>query len=67
MQDIKDINVLQPMGYDSFDCRLNNAIQTGQRPEDTTSVNIDGFDKEGIKAGYRKQLDKIGSLIGAEK
>jgi leucyl-tRNA synthetase len=38
------------------------AIQTGQRPEDTTSVNIDGgFDKEGNKiAGYRKQLDKIG-------
>jgi leucyl-tRNA synthetase len=36
-------------------------IQTGQRPEDTTSVNIDGFDKEGNKiAGYRKQLDKIG-------
>jgi leucyl-tRNA synthetase len=37
------------------------AIQTGQRPEDTTSVNIDGgFDKEGNKiAGYRKQLDKI--------
>jgi leucyl-tRNA synthetase len=26
------------------------AIQTGQRPEDTTSVNIDGgFDKEGNK------------------
>jgi leucyl-tRNA synthetase len=50
MQDIKDINVLQPMGYDSFDCRLNNAIQTGQRPEDTTSVNIDGFDKEGNKS-----------------
>jgi leucyl-tRNA synthetase len=26
-----------------------------------TSVNIDGFDKEGNKiAGYRKQLDKIG-------
>ncbi|HQK41184.1 MAG TPA: DUF559 domain-containing protein, partial [Flavobacterium alvei] len=37
-------------------------IQTGQRPEDTTSVNIDGgVDKEGNKiAGYRKQLDKIG-------
>jgi hypothetical protein len=26
------------MGYDSFGFRLNNAIQTGQRP----SVNIDG-------------------------
>jgi leucyl-tRNA synthetase len=37
-----------------------HAIQTGQRPEDTTSVNIDGFDKEGNKIGYRKQLDKIG-------
>jgi leucyl-tRNA synthetase len=28
-----------------------HAIQTGQRPEDTTSVNIDGFDKEGNKIG----------------
>jgi leucyl-tRNA synthetase len=36
------------------------AIQTGQRPEDTTSVNIDGgFDKGNKIAGYRK-LDKIG-------
>jgi leucyl-tRNA synthetase len=27
-----------------------HAIQTGQRPEDTTSVNIDGgYDKEGNK------------------
>jgi leucyl-tRNA synthetase len=35
--------------------------------EDTTSVNIDGFDKEGNKiAGYRKQLDKIGFSFGAE-
>jgi leucyl-tRNA synthetase len=51
------------MGYDSFGLPAEQyAIQTGQRPEDTTSVNIDGgVDKEGHKiAGYRKQLDKIG-------
>jgi leucyl-tRNA synthetase len=51
------------MGYDSFGLPAEQyAIQTGQRPEDTTRVNIDGgFDKEGNKiAGYRKQLDKIG-------
>tara|TARA_R110000868_G_scaffold1877_2_gene14881 strand:+ start:97 stop:3120 length:3024 start_codon:yes stop_codon:yes gene_type:complete len=56
-------NVLHPMGYDSFGLPAEQyAIQTGQRPEDTTRVNIDGgFDKEGNQiAGYRKQLDKIG-------
>ena len=56
-------NVLHPMGYDSFGLPAEQyAIQTGQRPEDTTSVNIDGgSDKDGNKiAGYRKQLDKIG-------
>jgi leucyl-tRNA synthetase len=56
-------NVLHPMGYDSFGLPAEQyAIQTGQRPEDTTLVNIDGgTDKEGNKiAGYRKQLDKIG-------
>jgi leucyl-tRNA synthetase len=56
-------NVLHPMGYDSFGLPAEQyAIQTGQRPEDTTRVNIDGgVDKEGKKiAGYRKQLDKIG-------
>ncbi|PKH66524.1 leucine--tRNA ligase [Flavobacterium sp. ALD4] len=56
-------NVLHPMGYDSFGLPAEQyAIQTGQRPEDTTSVNIDGGnDKEGNEiAGYRKQLDKIG-------
>ncbi|WP_188048996.1 leucine--tRNA ligase [Flavobacterium sp. GP15] len=56
-------NVLHPMGYDSFGLPAEQyAIQTGQRPEDTTAVNIDGgFDKEGNKiAGYRKQLDTIG-------
>ena len=59
----KGFNVLHPMGYDSFGLPAEQyAIQTGQRPEDTTSVNIDGgVDKEGNKiAGYRKQLDKIG-------
>jgi len=56
-------NVLHPMGYDSFGLPAEQyAIQTGQRPEDTTRVNIDGgVDKEGNQiAGYRKQLDKIG-------
>ncbi|MEO6175556.1 MAG: leucine--tRNA ligase [Flavobacterium circumlabens] len=56
-------NVLHPMGYDSFGLPAEQyAIQTGQRPEDTTRVNIDGgTDKEGKEiAGYRKQLDKIG-------
>ncbi|TAF70476.1 MAG: DUF559 domain-containing protein, partial [Flavobacterium sp.] len=56
-------NVLHPMGYDSFGLPAEQyAIQTGQRPEDTTRVNIDGgLDKEGNAiAGYRKQLDKIG-------
>lgn len=59
----RGFNVLHPMGYDSFGLPAEQyAIQTGQRPEDTTSVNIDGgFDKEGNKiAGYRRQLDKIG-------
>ncbi|MFA9190536.1 DUF559 domain-containing protein [Flavobacterium sp. FZUC8N2.13] len=56
-------NVLHPMGYDSFGLPAEQyAIQTGQRPEDTTRVNIDGgVDKEGNQiAGYRKQLGKIG-------
>ncbi|MDG2433378.1 leucine--tRNA ligase [Flavobacterium sp.] len=56
-------NVLHPMGYDSFGLPAEQyAIQTGQRPEDTTRVNIDGgVDKEGNKiVGYRKQLDQIG-------
>ena len=56
-------NVLHPMGYDSFGLPAEQyALQTGQRPEDTTRVNIDGgTDKEGNKiTGYRKQLDKIG-------
>ncbi|WP_396185192.1 leucine--tRNA ligase [Flavobacterium sp.] len=59
----RGFNVLHPMGYDSFGLPAEQyAIQTGQRPEDTTSVNIDGgVDKEGNEiAGYRKQLDKIG-------
>ena len=59
----RGFNVLHPMGYDSFGLPAEQyAIQTGQRPEDTTSVNIDGgVDKEGKQiAGYRKQLDKIG-------
>ena len=52
----RGFNVLHPMGYDSFGLPAEQyAIQTGQRPEDTTSVNIDGgVDKEGNKiAGYQ--------------
>ncbi|TRX38490.1 leucine--tRNA ligase [Flavobacterium sp. ZT3R18] len=63
-------NVLHPMGYDSFGLPAEQyAIQTGQRPEDTTSVNIDGgVDKEGkVIAGYRKQLDKIGFSFDWER
>ena len=63
-------NVLHPMGYDSFGLPAEQyAIQTGQRPEDTTRVNIDGgFDKEGNPiAGYRKQLDKIGFSFDWER
>lgn len=59
----KGFNVLHPMGYDSFGLPAEQyAIQTGQRPEHTTSVNIDGgFDREGKTIeGYRKQLDRIG-------
>jgi len=60
---LKGYNVLHPMGYDSFGLPAEQyAIQTGQRPELTTSVNIDGgFDKAGTKIeGYRKQLDIMG-------
>jgi leucyl-tRNA synthetase len=63
-------NVLHPMGYDSFGLPAEQyAIQTGQRPEDTTRVNIDGgVDKEGkVIAGYRKQLDKIGFSFDWER
>src|SRR3970040_217222 len=36
-------NVLHPMGYDSFGLPAEQyAIQTGQRPEDTTRENITG-------------------------
>jgi hypothetical protein len=44
------------------------AIQTGQRPEDTTRVNDGGFDKEGNKQDIEKQLDQIGfHSIGIER
>ncbi|MBR6053748.1 MAG: leucine--tRNA ligase [Bacteroidales bacterium] len=45
-------NVLHPMGYDAFGLPAEQyAIQTGQHPEKTTTVNI---------ARYRSQLDRIG-------
>ncbi len=46
------MNVLNPMGYDSYGLPAEQyAIQTGQHPEKTTYQNIDR---------YREQLDKIG-------
>lgn len=48
----KGFNVLHPMGYDAFGLPAEQyAIQTGQHPAVTTSINI---------ARYREQLDKIG-------
>lgn len=45
-------NVLHPMGYDAFGLPAEQyAIQTGQHPAVTTSVNI---------ARYRQQMDRIG-------
>ena len=49
---LKGFNVLHPMGYDAFGLPAEQyAIQTGQHPEVTTSVNV---------ARYRSQLDRIG-------
>ena len=49
---LKGFNVLHPMGYDAFGLPAEQyAIQTGQHPETTTTVNI---------ARYRQQLDRIG-------
>jgi leucyl-tRNA synthetase len=45
------------MGYDSFGLPAEQyAIQTGQRPEDTTRVNIDGGVDEETKCGLPKQI-----------
>ncbi len=45
---LKGFNVLHPMGYDSFGLPAEQyAIQTGQHPSKTTSINIDGcFEKD---------------------
>ena len=49
---LKGFNVLHPMGYDAFGLPAEQyAIQTGQHPEKTTTVNV---------ARYREQLDRIG-------
>ena len=49
---LKGFNVLHPMGYDAFGLPAEQyAIQTGQHPEVTTTVNV---------ARYRSQLDRIG-------
>lgn len=49
---LRGFNVLHPMGYDSYGLPAEQyAIQTGQHPEKTTTVNINR---------YRSQLDKIG-------
>jgi leucyl-tRNA synthetase len=48
----KGFNVLHPMGYDAFGLPAEQyAIQTGQHPAKTTTINI---------ARYRDQMDKIG-------
>jgi len=49
---LKGFNVLHPMGYDAFGLPAEQyAIQTGQHPETTTTININR---------YRQQLDRIG-------
>ncbi|MDE6331232.1 MAG: leucine--tRNA ligase, partial [Muribaculaceae bacterium] len=49
---LNGFNVLHPMGYDAYGLPAEQyAIQTGQHPEKTTTVNINR---------YREQLDKIG-------
>ncbi len=49
---LKGFNVLHPMGYDAFGLPAEQyAIQTGQHPEKTTTINIER---------YREQLDRIG-------
>ena len=49
---LRGFNVLHPMGFDAYGLPAEQyAIQTGQHPEKTTTVNI---------ARYREQLDKIG-------
>ena len=49
---LRGFNVLHPMGYDAFGLPAEQyAIQTGQHPEVTTTVNV---------ARYRSQLDRIG-------
>lgn len=49
---LQGFNVLHPMGYDAYGLPAEQyAIQTGQHPETTTTVNINR---------YRSQLDKIG-------
>ena len=59
---LKGFNVLHPMGYDSFGLPAEQyAIQTGQHPSKTTSINIDGcLDDEGnIKPEF---LDEKGNI-----
>ncbi|MDM1074302.1 leucine--tRNA ligase [Empedobacter brevis] len=60
---LKGFNVLHPMGYDSFGLPAEQyAIQTGQHPAITTTMNIEGgVDKQGnVIAGYENQMKKIG-------
>ncbi len=49
---LKGFNVLHPMGFDSFGLPAEQyAIETGQHPAETTTINI---------ATFKAQLDKIG-------
>ena len=58
---MQGFEVLHPMGFDSFGLPAEQyAIQTGQRPEDTTRVNIDGgVDKEGKQIVIKKKAKKV--------
>jgi leucyl-tRNA synthetase len=49
---LKGFNVLHPMGFDSFGLPAEQyALETGQHPADTTTINIDR---------YKQQLNNIG-------
>ena len=59
---LKGFNVLHPMGFDSFGLPAEQyAIQTGQHPAITTSINIDGcLDQNGeVKPEY---IDEKGNI-----
>ena len=57
---LKGFNVLHPMGYDSFGLPAEQyAIQTGQHPSKTTSINIDGCFEEDEKGELKVKAEFI--------